>query len=67
MRWSSEPWSRGTYLILGPGHLTTWWRRLADPLGKIHFAGAERSTLPSYMEGAVRAGEDAAAEILEAS
>jgi monoamine oxidase len=67
VRWSSEPWSRGTYLILGPGHLTTWWRRLADPLGKIHFAGAERSTLPSYMEGAVRAGEDAAVEIMEAS
>jgi monoamine oxidase len=32
----------------------------------VHFAGAERSTLKSYMEGAVRAGEEVAAEILTA-
>jgi monoamine oxidase len=66
VRWSRERWTGGTYLILGPGHLTTWWRRLGEPHGRIHFAGAERSNLPSYMEGAVRAGEDVAAEVLEA-
>jgi monoamine oxidase len=64
VRWSEEPWTRGTYLILGPGHLTTWGGRLGEPHGRIHFAGAEASTLPSYMEGAARAGERAAAEIL---
>jgi monoamine oxidase len=64
LRWSEEPWTRGTYLILGPGHLTTWGGRLVEPHGRIHFAGAEASTLPSYMEGAARAGERAAAEIL---
>ena len=64
VRWSEEPWTRGTYLILGPGHLTTWGGRLGEPHGRIHFAGAESSTLPSYMEGAARAGERAAAEIL---
>ena len=55
VRWSEEPWTRGTYLILGPGHLTTWGGRLGEPHGRIHFAGAEASTLPSYMEGAARA------------
>jgi monoamine oxidase len=62
--WSREPWSRGSYLILGPGHLTTWAHRLAEPHGRIHFAGAERSALRSYMEGAVRGGEATAAEVL---
>ena len=62
--WSSEPWTQGSYLILGPGHLLRWGQRLGEPHGRVHFAGAERSALKSYMEGAVRAGEDVAAEIL---
>jgi monoamine oxidase len=66
VEWSREPWTRGTYLILGPGHLLAWGGRLGEPHGRIHFAGAERSTLKSYMDGAVRGGEEAAAEILAA-
>jgi monoamine oxidase len=64
--WSGESFSRGSYLIFGPGDLTTWGRRLAEPHGRIHFAGSEASTLPSYMEGAVEAGERAADEALAA-
>ena len=64
--WTREAWSRGSYLILGPGHLTTWGHRLGEPHGRIRFAGAERSTLKSYMEGAVRGGEAAAEEALAA-
>ena len=67
VRWSDERWTRGSYLILGPGHLTTWGGRLAEPHGRIHFAGAECSSLPSYMEGAVRAGEAAAEDLLALS
>jgi monoamine oxidase len=33
----------------------------------VHFAGSEASVLPSYMNGAVLAGERAAAEILAAT
>jgi monoamine oxidase len=62
--WPAEPWTRGSYLILGPGQLLSWGDRLGEAHGRIHFAGAERSTLKSYMEGAVRAGEEAAAEVL---
>jgi monoamine oxidase len=62
--WRGEQWNRGSYLILGPGHLTTWGHRLGEPHGRVHFAGAERSTLRSYMEGAVRGGEAAAADVL---
>jgi monoamine oxidase len=62
--WAGEAWNGGSYLILGPGQLLSWGQSLGEPHGRIHFAGAERSTLKSYMEGAVRAADDAAAEIL---
>jgi monoamine oxidase len=64
--WSRDPFTRGSYLIFGPGHLTTWGHRLGEPHGRIHFAGSEASNLPSYLEGAVRAGERAADEVLAA-
>jgi monoamine oxidase len=64
--WTGERWSAGSYVIFGPGDLTTWGRRLAEPHGRIHFAGSEASALPSYVEGAVRAGERAADEVLAA-
>lgn len=65
--WTNESHTRGSYLIFGPGDLLAWGRRLADPHGRIHFAGSEASELPSYMEGAVRAGRRAAEEVLAAA
>ncbi len=64
--WSAERWTQGSYLIPGPGHLLRWGQRLGEPHGRVHFAGVERSTLKSYMEGAVRAAEEVTAEILAA-
>jgi monoamine oxidase len=66
VNWTAEPYARGSYLIFGPGQLTSWGRLLAEPQGRLHFAGAEASDLPSFMEGAVRAGERAADEVLAA-
>jgi monoamine oxidase len=63
--WAREPFSRGSYLILGPGQLLRWGRRLAEPHGRVHFAGSEASELPSYMEGACRAAERCARELLD--
>jgi len=57
---------RRSYLIFAPGELDGWGSRLADPDHRIHYAGAETSVLPSFMEGAARAGERAAAEVLAA-
>jgi monoamine oxidase len=65
--WTLEPETRGSYLIFGPGDLLDWGRRLAEPHDRIHFAGSEASALPSYMEGAVRAGRRAAEEVLVAA
>jgi monoamine oxidase len=64
--WSGDPWALGSYLILGPGQLLNWGNRLGEPHGRLHFGGAERSTLKSYMEGAARGGEEVASEILAA-
>jgi monoamine oxidase len=55
-----------SYLIFAPGEIDGWGAHLGDPDGRVHFAGAETSALPSFMEGAVRAGERAAAEVIAA-
>ena len=48
-----------------PGALTSWGAALRRPVGRIHWACAERATeMHGLMEGAVRSGERAAAEIL---
>jgi len=57
---------RRSYLIFAPGELDGWGRRLGEPDGRVHYAGAETSALPSFMEGAAQAGERAAAEVLAA-
>jgi monoamine oxidase len=66
--WSAMPWTRGCYqgmpssgAILGFGEA---WRA---PVGAIHWAAGESSTRwPGYMDGAVRAGEAAADQVLAA-
>jgi monoamine oxidase len=64
--WASERWSRGCPVgIAGPGVLTAYGSALRQPVGHIHWAGTETSTYwNGYMDGAVRSGERAAAEVL---
>ena len=48
----------GTWSSLGP--------LLREPVGVIHWAGTETATVwNGYMDGAIRSGEDAAANVLE--
>jgi len=63
--WPAEEWSRGCYEAwMGPTVLTTVGRFLREPHGAIHWAGTETSTRwMGYIEGAIRSGERAAAEI----
>jgi monoamine oxidase len=65
--WQAEPWSLGGMIShFMPGALTSWGPALRRPVGRIHWAGAERATeMHGLMEGAVRSGERAAAEILD--
>lgn len=64
--WSAEPWTRGCYgAHLGAGVWTRYGDALAQPVGNIHWAGAETSQIwNGYMDGAVRSGHRAANEIL---
>jgi monoamine oxidase len=50
---------------LPPGILTRYGPLIREPFGRIHWAGTETSTIShGAMDGAVRSGERAAAEIL---
>jgi monoamine oxidase len=65
--WWSEPWTRGCSMAhFPPGILTRYGHLLREPLGRIHWAGTETSTTShGAIDGAVRSGRRAAAEILD--
>jgi monoamine oxidase len=65
--WPEDPWSRGCPVgIAPPGLLTTYGPALRAPSGPIHWAGTESSTYwNGYMDGAIRAGERAAHDVIE--
>jgi monoamine oxidase len=49
-----------------PGTLTRYGPLLREPFGRVHWAGTETATIShGAIDGAVRSGERAAAEILE--
>lgn len=64
--WRSEKWTRGCPTgVPRPGILSRYGDTLRVPIGPVHFAGTETSDYwQGYMDGAVRAGERAAREIL---
>jgi monoamine oxidase len=64
--WAEERFSRGDPVAgLGPGTLLEFGASLREPVGRIHWAGTETSDYwVGYMDGAVRSGERAAAEVL---
>ena len=66
--WSAQEWTRGCYgANLPPGGWTRYGETLREPVGLIHWAGAETSPVwMNYMEGAVRSGERVAAEVAAA-
>ncbi|MDY6998449.1 MAG: FAD-dependent oxidoreductase [Actinomycetota bacterium] len=64
--WSERQWTRGCYNAnCGPLVWTTFGSALAAPVGAIHWAGTDTAThWSAYMEGAVEAGERAAAAVI---
>ena len=65
--WATDPWSTGCITPLTPGVLTRAGPALRTPTGRIHWAGTETSaTWCGFMDGAVRSGERAAAEVASA-
>ena len=64
--WPSDPWSRGCYVASpAPGILSSVGALIRQPHGRVHWAGTETSDRwAGYIDGAVRSGERAAAEVL---
>jgi monoamine oxidase len=65
--WWTEQWTRGCSMAhLPPGILTRYGPLLREPFGRVHWAGTETATTShGAIDGAVRSGERAAAEILD--
>jgi len=64
--WSAEEFSRGCYgAHFAPGVWTGYGPALREPVGRIHWAGAEYAVeWNGYMEGAVRSGLATARQVL---
>lgn len=64
--WATETWSGGCYTgIMGPHTLSQFGPALREPCGRVHWAGTETAEIwNGYIEGAIRSGERAAAEVL---
>ncbi len=67
--WAAEEWSRGCYGgFMPPGAWSDHGAALREPVGPIHWAGAETATVwNGYMDGAVGSGQEAAAAVVAAS
>jgi monoamine oxidase len=65
--WAEEEWTRGCYgCHMPPGAWTGYGPALREPIGPLHWAGAEYATIwNGYMDGAVRSGQKAAREALD--
>ncbi|MER5705804.1 FAD-dependent oxidoreductase, partial [Micromonospora sp. NPDC002296] len=63
--WSADPYTRGCFCgVLTPGSWRGYGPALRPPVGRVHWAGTETAVgWAGYLEGAVRAGERAAAEV----
>jgi monoamine oxidase len=64
VNWNAHPWTRGHNAYRAPGDTRRFGNRVANPHGRIHFAGEHTAVLMMGMEGAMESGERAAMEIL---
>ena len=65
--WTHEQWTTGGPVAnYAPGTMLQFGSAIRKPFGRVHWAGTETSTYwTGYMDGAVRAGERAATEVLD--
>lgn len=62
--WQQDPFSGGAYATWRPGEITRYANHLAQPHGRLHFAGEHTAQFFQGMEGALESGERAAQEII---
>ncbi|MFU8877367.1 MAG: flavin monoamine oxidase family protein [Wenzhouxiangellaceae bacterium] len=66
VHWSTDPFAGMAYSHPGPGQVTGLLDELRRPHGRIHFAGEHTSILRATIEGALRSGIRASAEVQNA-
>jgi monoamine oxidase len=65
--WQGDPYAGGGVGVPAPGALSSLGRALREPVGFVHWAGAEIATRwTGTLEGAVLSGERAATEVITA-
>ena len=66
--WAEEEWTRGCYgCLMTTGGWTEYGSALREPIGRLHWAGAETATVwNGYMDGAVQSGDRACEEVVSA-
>src|SRR6266508_3319440 len=62
--WPNETYTRASYAAFAPGEVTTHWKTLFEPAGRLFFAGEHATPIQGFMEGAVESGQRVAATIL---
>ena len=62
--WSDNRFAGGAFAYWKPGQITSFAKHIADPLGRLHFAGEHTAGLARGMEGAMESGERVAMEVL---
>lgn len=67
VNWSTHPWTRGHNAYRLPGQIARYGNVIAEPHGRIHFAGDHTAATMMGMEGAMESGERAAVEILQSA
>jgi len=63
--WSdSNRFAGGAYAFWKPGQITAFSNKIAEPNGRVHFAGEHTADLNRGMEGAMESGERAAFDLM---
>jgi len=63
--WVNNPYAGGAYAYWKPGQIADFSNSLAQPIGRIHFAGEHTAVINRGMEGAMESGERAGLELLD--
>ena len=61
--WDEDEWARGAYTWFKPGQMTSLLPHVAQPEGRVYFAGEHASSLPGWMQGALESGNQVAQEV----
>ncbi|MCC5794854.1 MAG: FAD-dependent oxidoreductase, partial [Chromatiales bacterium] len=65
VNWTSYPWLKGHTVFRRPGQIARYGNNIAEPHGRIHFAGEHTAVTMLGMEAAMESGERAAFEVLQ--